>query len=242
MKAMADPIAHRPPHQSSEPARDAKAIRILIIDDHVLVRNGLRILLERQDDIMVVGEAGNGSEALAIALSERPDIILLALDVANDLELLPRLYRITPEARAIVLSGMSDLDTHRHALRLGALGLVRKDQAIEVLFQAIAKVHGGEVWLERTLVAEVLEEITRGGPAQPNDPEAVKIGMLTPREREVIRLVGQCLKNPQIAAQMCIAEDTVRHHLTSIFTKLNVVDRLELVIYAYRHGLSSYPP
>jgi two-component system nitrate/nitrite response regulator NarL len=224
---MADPIAHRPPQQSRVPSRDAKAIRILIIDDHVLVRNGLCILLERQDAIMVVGEAGNGPEALAIALSEQPDIILLALEVANDLEQLPELYRISPAARTIVLTGTSDLDTPRRAIRLGALGLVRKDQAIEVLLQAIAKVHAGEVWLEQTLVAEVLVEIAQGGPVRPKDPEAAKIATLTPREREVIRLAGQCLKNRQIAAHMRIAEATVRRHLTSIFAKLNVANRLD---------------
>jgi two-component system, NarL family, nitrate/nitrite response regulator NarL len=111
-----------------------------------------------------------------------------------------------------------------------------------VLLQAIVKVHAGEAWLERTLVADVLGEITRGGLIQPTGPEAVKISTLTLREREVINLVGQGLKSRQIAAHLCIAEATLRRHLTSIFAKLKVVDRLELVIYAYRHGLSSCPP
>ena len=159
---MADVIARRPLQQSYVPSFDAKAIRILIIDDHVLVRHGVRILLERQAGIMVVGEASNAAEALATTLSEWPDIILLDVDVASDLELLPELCRGIPEARAIVVTGMSDLDTHRRAVRLGAMGLVHKDQAVEVLLQAIAKVHAGEVWLERTLVAEVSGEITRG--------------------------------------------------------------------------------
>jgi two-component system nitrate/nitrite response regulator NarL len=122
------------------------------------------------------------------------------------------------------------------------MGLVRKEQASAVLLQAIAKVHAGEVWLERTLVADVLGEMTRGEPVQPVDPEAVKVAALTPREREVITLVGQGRKNRQIAAHLWIAEATVRHHLTSIFAKINVIDRLELVIYAYQHGLCRCSP
>jgi len=162
--------------------------------------------------------------------------------VASDRDLLPELYRITPEARVIVLTGMRDSEAHRRAVRLGAMGLVRKEQASAVLLQAIVKVHAGEVWLERTLVAYVLGEMTRGGPVQPVDPEAVKIASLTPRERELIPLIGEGLKNREIARRLCIVEATVRHHLTSISAKLNVVDRLELVIYVYRHGLSRLPP
>jgi two-component system nitrate/nitrite response regulator NarL len=142
----------------------------------------------------------------------------------------------------IVLAGMRKSEGHRRAVRLGAIGLVRKEQASEVLLKAITKVHAGEVWLERTLVADVLGEITRGGLVQPADSEAVKIATLTPREREVITLVGRGLKNRQIAAHLRITEATVRHQLTSTYAKLNVVDRLELVIYAYRHGLCRCPP
>jgi DNA-binding NarL/FixJ family response regulator len=118
------------------------------------------------------------------------------------------------------------------------MGLVTKDEPTEVLLQAIAKVHAGEVWLERRLLASVLCEITRNSEVRPVDPEALKIAALTGREREVIALVGQGYKNRHIANQLYIAEATVRHHLTSIFAKLQVTDRLELVIYAYRHGLT----
>src|SRR5262249_19057178 len=129
-------------------------------------------------------------------------------------------------------------EIHRRAVRLGAMGLVTKDESTEVLLQAIAKVHAGEVWLDRTLLASVLGEITRSGKAQPVDPEALKIATLTAREREIITLVGQGYRNRHVADRLCIAEATVRHHLTSIFAKLQVTDRLELVIYAYRHGLT----
>jgi len=242
IKTMATLIANRPPQQNYLTGFDTKTIRVLIIDDHVLVRDGLRILLESQPGITVVGEASNAAEALASMICQRANIILLDLDVANDLDLLPELHRITPEAHVIVLTGMRDYGSHRRAVCLGVMGLVRKEQASEVLLQAIAKVYAGEVWLERTLVADVLGEITRGRPVQPADPEAVKIATLTPREHEVIALVGQGLKNRQIAGHLCIAEATIRHHLRSIFAKLNVLNRLELVIYAYRHSLSRFSP
>jgi DNA-binding NarL/FixJ family response regulator len=226
--------------QGDLPSLVTEALRVLIIDDHVLVRAGLRILLENQPGIAVVGEVSHAAEAMTIITRERPDIILLDLDVATDLEVLPALHTITSGARVIVLTGMRDLESHRRAVRLGAIGLVRKEQASEVLIQAIAKVHAGEAWLDRALVASVLREITHLGSVQPADLKMMKIATLTSREREVITLVGQGLKNRVIAARLRIAEATVRHHLTSIFTKLSVVDRLDLVIYAYKHGLSHF--
>ena len=219
-----------------------EAIRVLIIDDHVLVRAGLRILLESQRGVTVVGQANHAAEAMTIITRERPNIILLDLDVAVDLDVLPALHTLTSGIRVIVLAGARDVDSHRRAVRLGAIGLVRKEQASEVLLQALVKVHAGEAWLDRALVASVLAELTRLGVGQPADLDAMKIATLTPREREVITLVGEGLKNRMIGARLCVAEATVRHHLTSIFSKLGVVDRLDLVVYAYRHGLSRFSP
>jgi two-component system nitrate/nitrite response regulator NarL len=215
-------------------------IRILIIDDQAIVSTGLRLLFESRPRLQVVGEAPKGFDAFSVARDEHPDIILLDIDFgdADGLDLLPDLLSAAPQARVIILTGMRDPEIHRRAVQLGAMGLVTKDQPAEVLLQAIAKVHAGEVWLDRTLLARVLGEITRGGKAQPVGPEALKIAALTPREREVIALVGQGYRSRQVAGRLCIAEATVRHHLTSIFAKLGVADRLELVIYAYRHGLT----
>jgi two-component system nitrate/nitrite response regulator NarL len=219
-------------------------IRVLLVDDHTLVRAGLRLLIERHPGFTVIGEAAVPSEALAAAVREHPDIILLDLDLGetNGLDLMPSLRAAVPEARVIILTGLRDPEMHRDAVRLGAVGIVLKDQATDVLCQAMVKVHAGGIWLESVLVARVLGEMTRGGGRPTTDPEAMKLASLTAREREVIDLIGQGLKNRAIADRMCISEATVRHHLTSIFAKLGVLDRVELVIYAYRHGLACFMP
>ena len=218
-------------------------IRILIVEDHVIVRAGLRMLLESQPDLRVVGEAGTCADALTVTTREQPDLILLDLDLSGEMALasIPDLLAAAPQTRILILTGVRDLELHRQAVRLGALGLVVKDKATEVLLQAIAKVHAGEVWLERTMIARVLGDITRARRAPAVDREVAKIATLTDREREVITLVGEGLRNKQIADRLAISETTVRHHLTAIFAKLEVTDRLELVIYAYRHGLATLP-
>jgi two-component system nitrate/nitrite response regulator NarL len=223
---------------------NSKAIRILIIDDHAVIRAALRMFLESQPDVMVVGEGSGPADALAAAVREQPDIILLDLDLgdANGVDLLPQLHAAVPGAYVIVLTGVRDVEMHRRAICLGAVGLVHKEKAAEVLLEAIAKVSAGEVWLDNLLVASVLSAMTRPGASQAIDPEAIKIKELTVREREIIKLIGQGLKNRAIADRLCISEATVRHHLTSIFAKLGVGDRLELAIYAYRHGLACLLP
>lgn len=218
-------------------------IRVLIIDDHAVVRAGLRLLIESQPGLMVVGDAKNRAEALALAAQEHPDIILLDLNLNGEsgLDLIPELLTTTHGVRVLLLTGMRDPEAHQRAVRLGAMGVVMKDQTAEVVVKAIEKVHAGEVWLDRAMMANVLTDLARGRAAQETDPEAAKIAALTEREREVIRLIGEGLKNRQIADRLYISETTVRHHLTSIFSKLRVADRLELVIYAYRYGLAKPP-
>jgi two-component system, NarL family, nitrate/nitrite response regulator NarL len=218
-------------------------IRILLIEDHVMVRTALRMVLENGPKLQVVGEAGTPSEALAVAAREQPDVILLDLnlDGISGLDLLPELLTTADAARVLILTGVSDPDLHRQAVSLGAMGLVLKGKNIEMLLQAIEKVHLGEVWLEPMLIANVLSDMARKNGRKQSYPEEAKIATLTAREREVIRLIGEGLRNKQIAQRLCISETTVRHHLTSIFSKLGVTERLELVIYAFRHGLAQMP-
>ena len=220
----------------------ANRIRVLLIDDHVVMRVGLRLVIESQPGLTVVGEAANRADALQIAAREQPDIILLDLDLGDEkgIDLLPDLLSAAKGARVIVLTGLRDPEEYRRAVRLGAMGLVLKEQAFGVLAQAIRQVHASEAWLDPALVATVLAEAarTRG---RETGAEANRIAALTERERAVIALICEGLRNKQIAERLFISQTTVVHHLTSIFNKLGVTNRLELVTYAYSHGLAQPP-
>jgi two-component system, NarL family, nitrate/nitrite response regulator NarL len=219
------------------------SVRVLIVDDHGIMRAGLRMLLESQPGLVVVGEAATCAEAVALATSTQPDVIVLDLDLGgeNAITSMPTLQRVAPDTRILVLTGVRDPEVHRQAIRQGALGLVMKEKAVETLLHAIMQVRAGEVWLEPTMIARVLGELTRPQPAPQVSAEAANIAKLTEREREVITLVGEGLRNKHIAARLYISEATVRHHLTAIFAKLGIADRFELAIYAYQHGLAKPP-
>jgi len=221
----------------------AEPIRIVVIDDHVIVRAGLRMLIDNHEGMTVVGEAGTRIDALAITANEQPDIILLDLDIGGEsgLDFLRELLAAATQARVLVLTGVRDPKAHRRAVLLGAMGLVFKDKAAEVLIKAIEKVHAGEVWLDRSLTASVLSEMSQADKTRKADPDDAKIGSLTSREREIVGLVCEGLKNKQIADRLFISEATVRNHLTSILSKFDLSDRFELALYAYRHHLASPP-
>ena len=214
-------------------------IRIALVDDHLVVRSGLRLLVESRSGWSVVAEASGTDEAVSAASREQPDVILLDLDLGTDngLDCLPRLREAAPAARVLILTGLRDTELHQQAVRLGAAGVVAKDMAADSLLKAIERVHAGETWLDRMTTATLLAELA-GGKPKPKDPDAARIGTLTPREREVISLIAEGLRNKEIAARLPISEATVRHHLTSIFSKLEVSDRVGLTIYAFRHDLT----
>lgn len=255
------------------PGSIAQPIRLMLIDDQVIVREGLRLLLESQTGLNVVGDAASCKEAIALAKIEQPDVILLDLDLGDShgLSCLTDLLAVAPKTRVLVLTGVYDLDVHHAAISNGAMGIVRKLEAGDVLVKAIRKVSAGEVWLDGVLMARVLSDLwntrtpaTEMATAAANhisdkerqvaemwrpksqsqsqdDYESVKIARLTEREREVVTLIGEGLRNQQIADRLCISVITVRHHLSSVFSKLEVGDRFELAIYSYRHGLAKPP-
>jgi two-component system nitrate/nitrite response regulator NarL len=219
-----------------------KELRVLIVDDHLVVRTGLRMLIENQPRMKVVGMAANRKEALELAVSTGPDVILLDLDlgVENGINFLPALREQAAAARVLVLTGLKDVQTHRRAVKQGAMGIVRKEEAAEVLIKAIEKVSAGELWLDRATMGNLFDEMTRKESKSENG-ETARIISLTERERQIVGLIAEGLKNKQIGERLFISETTVTHHLTSVFSKLGVSDRLELVIYSFTHGLARMP-
>ncbi|HWQ34830.1 MAG TPA: response regulator transcription factor [Blastocatellia bacterium] len=219
----------------------SEIIRLVLVDDHPLIREGLRLVISHQPWLELVGEAARRDEALEVVTRQQPDLVLLDLLLADchGLELLPELRRAARQTRVLILTASRDRQQHCAALRLGAMGVVLKDQEIETLLRAVERVCADEAWLDHSLMDLLLREDTDSGRLA--DSEARRIALLTEREREVIALVGGGLRNKRIADQLCISEVTVRHHLTSIFNKLQIRDRLELAIYAWRNGLAVLP-
>lgn len=224
----------------SEPV---KPIRIMIADAHALVREGLRLLIESKPGIVVVGEAGNASEAVEVATRTQPDMILLELNLnGSSIDFVSLVLDAAKQARLLVVTGVRDARVYSRVVELGAAGIISKEESGEALRKAIDKVYAGEFWLDHSTTANVLGKITckRNADENGNDEDA-RIALLSHRERQVISLVGQGLKNKEIAKNLSLSETTVRHHLTTIFSKLGVSNRLELIVYAYRHHLAELP-
>jgi DNA-binding NarL/FixJ family response regulator len=215
-------------------------IHLILLDHHTMVREGIHMLLGTHPLFQITGETGQSSVAVEMARSLAPDIILLELNLDGELntEIIPELVKAAPHSRLILLTGIDDRSIHRLAVQMGAMGVVSKSEGRDVLFKAIEKVHAGEVWIDRIMMASVLNSISR---PRDHSPEAARIASLSEREKEVILLIGRGMKNKEIAKCLTISETTVRHHLSSIYEKLDVADRLELSIYAYRNGLAELP-
>lgn len=223
------------------PDTPANPIRILIVDDHQIIRDGLCELIKSHGGMTVVGVAENCVNALRLASSEQPDVIVLDLDLGADsgLILLPELLETARKAAVIVLTGVRDTKIRDRAMQLGAKGMVLKENGAIELLNAIEKVHRtGEYWLELGAAKRLFDmKIVREGETQA-DPEAAKNATLTATERALITYLGQGLDNRQIAVEMHMAESTVRNNLTRVYDKLEIKGgRLALLVYAYRYGL-----
>ena len=229
--------------KNADPEPSIDEVRIVLVDDHELIRAGIRSLFDEKDGFLVVGEANDKSQASSVVQCEQPDVVLLNMELraGDGLELIPAIHVACETARVVVLTDSQDPETHRKAVLLGAIGIVSKERSPEVLMKAITRVHAGEAWLDRSITASVLVELSPRNKNRQVSPDERKIATLTGREQEVIKLVGEGLKNKQIAERLFISDITVHHHLTSIYSKLEVTDRLELVIYAYRNGLATLP-
>ncbi len=217
------------------------SIRIITIEAQELFRAGLSLLLSREESFELVGSVSRWQDAIPLLQRERPDIVLLSIGSGTGLEFLPELAAVSGCAKVLALSDSGDQELLARAVRLGAAGVLSKNAPASMLIKAIECVYEGEAWLDRSTTASLLRELSRRNAGTKPDPEQVKIASLTEREREVIKLVGSGLKNREIAEKLFISDVTVHHHLTSIYSKLEVADRLELLIYSYRNGLAQLP-
>jgi two-component system, NarL family, nitrate/nitrite response regulator NarL len=226
-----------------------ETIRILLVCNQTIMRAGLRALIETWRGMTLVAETGNLADALALAANGKPDLILLDFDLSCNscvLGFLPELSAASSNSRLLILTANGDRQAHQCAVRFGAVGLVQKDKAPEELRKAIEKVSAGEVWLDRSLTASVISQMLRNGEDNHCDAARAKIASLSAREREAFLLVGDGLQNKEIAKRLFISETTVRHHLTSVYSKLDLANRLELIIFRQQNKMMdlsvSIPP
>jgi DNA-binding NarL/FixJ family response regulator len=220
----------------------ASPIRILLIHQQTVVREGVRMLLEKRSNMKIVGETGEWQSGISLASRLHPDIILLSLRMETNsshasVESFPDLKQMAPQARILVLTGSQEIDLHLRALEQGALGLIRKHESSELLIKAIEKVHAGEAWIDHKLMATFLAGISRnkGNHRGPPDSEEPRLAALTTREKEIALLLAQGLNPRQIGERLYISYHTVRNHTASIYQKLEVANRFDLTLFLYRH-------
>jgi two-component system, NarL family, response regulator LiaR len=209
-------------------------IRVLIADDHVIIRKGIRAVLENVPDIELVGEAANGREAVAVAERLNPDVILmdLVMPEMDGIEAIRRIKERLPGARLLVLTTFAGEDKIFPAIKAGAIGYQLKDSSPENLIEAIRQVYRGESALHPLIARKVLQELSSPSERPPTpDP-------LTAREVEVLRWVAEGLENWEIAEKLVISEATVRTHVSNIMGKLHLASRTQAALYALREGLA----
>ncbi len=228
----ASPAPDRP--IPSQPSTASHKIKVLLVDDHAVVRQGLRTFLELQDDMTIAGEAANGMEAIEQAKQTQPDIVLLDLMMPKmgGVEATPQIIAACPQARVIILTSFGEDDQVIPAIRAGAQGYLLKDIPPHDLVQAVREAHQGKAQLHPDVARKLMSAVAAPAAAPPSpEPD------LTERELEVLRLIAQGLNNQQIAQQLTISEKTVKTHVSNILGKLHVEDRTQAAIYALKKGL-----
>ncbi|MEU3399341.1 response regulator transcription factor [Streptomyces filamentosus] len=211
-----------------------RLIRVLLVDDHQVVRRGLRTFLEVQDDIEVVGEASDGAEGVARAEELRPDVVLMDVKMpgTDGIEALKRLQALANPAKVLVVTSFTEQRTVVPALRAGASGYVYKDVDPEALAGAIRSVHAGHVLLHPEVAGALLsQDDAQGGTGRGTT--------LTEREREVLGLIADGRSNREIARALVLSEKTVKTHVSNILMKLDLADRTQAALWAVRHGLTT---
>ncbi|MGN6813588.1 MAG: response regulator [Thermomicrobiales bacterium] len=214
-------------------AETAGPIRVMIVDDHAVVRQGLRTFLDLQDDILVAGEASDGADAVQRVDELAPDVILMDLIMPrlDGIEAVRRIKRARPKTQILVLTSFGDDQKVFAAIRAGAIGFLLKDVSPRDLAAAIFAAHRGEATLSPGIATRLMQELATGG--QPAADEHA----LTERERAVLALIAQGRSNRQISDDLAISEKTVKTHVSNILTKLHLEDRTQAAIFALKEGL-----
>ena len=209
-------------------------IRILIAEDHAMIREGLKQLLEMEPDLKVVAVAADGRQAVDAYVSMRPDVVLMDVNMPrmNGLDAIREIREKDGDARVLMLTIHQDREYLFKALELGAMGYVLKDAESRVLVEAIRTIHTGQTYIHSSMARELITEFKRikSGDDNPNQ--------LSDRERDVLKLLAKGLVNREIANQLYISEKTVKNHISSIFRKLDVQDRTQAAVYALKHHLA----
>jgi DNA-binding NarL/FixJ family response regulator len=219
----------------------ASQIRVLLITKYKLVQESLELLIESNRDLAVIGAFSFGEDGEQWDGTPPADVAVVYLSDGDRLEVIADLLAKMPELRVILIVAGADLDSQAAALKLGAVGIVHKEQSPKLLIEAIRQTHAGETWLNQVLLYKLLERGKTNGKRSPKPADDQGAEALTARELEVVKMIGEGLKNKKIAERLQISEATVRHHLSSIYGKVGVEDRLNLVILAYRNGLIPTP-
>jgi len=210
-------------------------IRILLVDDHTILRDGIRLLLESEPDMTVVGEAEDGRTAVKLTCQLKPDVVLMdiAMPLLNGLEATRQIKHDCPHAKVLILTMHENEEYIRQALASGAMGYILKDAAARELLNAIHAVHRGEAILSPAVTRLVVENYLRWGDIQKDS----STNRLSPREREVLQLIAEGYSNKQIAEILCISIKTVQAHRMNLMSKLDLHDRAELIKYAIQRKI-----
>jgi NarL family two-component system response regulator LiaR len=210
-------------------------IRVLIVDDHPVVRRGIRSLLAEVEEMKVVGEAVNGEEAIQLTKELQPDVILmdLVMPEMNGIEAIQRITNDNPQSRILVMTSFAADDKVFPSIKAGALGYLLKDSDPEELIRMIHQVYRGELSIHPSVARKVIQELNR--PAE----GTLTPSPLTPREVEILQLIAQGIENKEIARRLVLREATVRTHVSKILSKLHLANRVQATLYALRKGMTT---